>query len=159
MISMHSPSILFSISFYLAVALTVSTLIAERSEGLWDRSWVAGVSSSEILFSHVLTQFVAMCGQTALVLIFVLVVFKIPCNGSIFLAIGITMLQGMNGMCFGFVISAICESVHSAFPLAIGSFFPLLLLSGVIWPLEGMPTMLRWLPLHFHFKIYWTLDD
>ncbi|XP_037028450.1 ABC transporter G family member 20-like [Bradysia coprophila] len=139
------PGIVLTIIFFLAVALTATTLIVERAEGLWDRSWVAGVSSSEILFSQVITQFVAMCGQTALVLIFVLVVFRISCIGSTFLAIGITLLQGMNGMCFGFLISAICETEHSAFPLAIGSFYPIMLLSGVVWPIEGMPLILRYI--------------
>nr|BAM19380.1 ABC transporter [Papilio xuthus] len=63
-----APGVILTIVFFLAVALTSSALIVERMEGLLDRSWVAGVSPGEILFSHVVTQFVVMCGQTALVL-------------------------------------------------------------------------------------------
>lgn len=73
----------------------------ERMEGLLDRSWVAGVSPAEILFSHVITQFVVMCGQTALVLIFMLVVFDVECQGQIGWVIVLTILQGLCGMCFG----------------------------------------------------------
>jgi ABC-type polysaccharide/polyol phosphate export permease len=127
----------------LAVALTSSALIIERTEGLLDRSWVAGVSPGEILFSHVVTQFVVMCGQTALVLIFMILVFEVTNNGDIFLVISLTILQGLCGMCFGFVISAICELERNAIQLALGSFYPTLLLSGVIWPIEGMPFILR----------------
>lgn len=108
-----------------------------------DRSWVAGVTPFEILFSHVVTQFVVMCGQTALVLIFMIVVFEVTCNGDIFGVIVLTLLQGMCGMCFGFVISAICELERNAIQLALGSFYPTLLLSGVIWPIEGMPFILK----------------
>lgn len=97
----------------------------------------------EILFSHVITQFVVMCGQTALVLLFMLVVFEVSCEGDIFSVIMLTLLQGMCGMCFGFVISAICELERNAIQLALGSFYPTLLLSGVIWPIEGMPVVLR----------------
>lgn len=132
-----------SIVFFLAVALTSSALIIERTEGLLDRSWVAGVSPGEILFSHVVTQFVVMCGQTALVLVFMIVVFGVTCNGNIFLVVVLTLMQGMCGMCFGFVISAICELERNAIQLALGSFYPTLLLSGVIWPIEGMPILLR----------------
>lgn len=135
---------LFSIVFFLAVALTSSALIIERTEGLLDRSWVAGVSPSEILFSHVITQFVVMCGQTSLVLIFMLVVFGVTNNGDLFWVIVLTLLQGMCGMCFGFLISSICELERNAIQLALGSFYPTLLLSGVIWPIEGMPIVLRW---------------
>lgn len=89
------------IVFFLAVALTSSALIIERMEGLLDRSWVAGVSPGEILFSHVVTQFVVMCGQTALVLIFMILVFGVECKGDIGWVIVLTILQGLCGMCFG----------------------------------------------------------
>lgn len=84
-----------------------------------------------------------MCGQTALVLIFMILVFEITCNGDIFSVVVLTLLQGMCGMCFGFVISAICELERNAIQLALGSFYPTLLLSGVIWPIEGMPFILK----------------
>ncbi|KAL1494778.1 hypothetical protein ABEB36_010323 [Hypothenemus hampei] len=140
-----APGVILTIVFFLAVALTSSALIIERMEGLLDRSWVAGVSPGEILFSHVVTQFVVMCGQTALVLIFMILVFEVECKGDILMVIILTILQGLCGMCFGFVISAICELERNAIQLALGSFYPTLLLSGVIWPIEGMPTVLRYI--------------
>ncbi|XP_037950013.1 ABC transporter G family member 20-like isoform X1 [Teleopsis dalmanni] len=142
-----APGVILTIVFFLAVALTSSVLITERTEGLLDRSWVAGVMPGEILFSHVITQFVVMCGQTALVLIFMLVVFGVTNNGQLFWVIVLTLLQGMCGMCFGFLISSICELERNAIQLALGSFYPTLLLSGVIWPIEGMPVVLRYISL------------
>ncbi|XP_014273769.3 ABC transporter G family member 20 isoform X1 [Halyomorpha halys] len=140
-----APGVILTIVFFLAVALTSSALIIERMEGLLDRSWVAGVLPHEILFSHVICQFVVMCGQTALVLIFMILVFGVECKGDIFLVICLTILQGLCGMCFGFVISAVCELERNAIQLALGSFYPTLLLSGVIWPVEGMPIVLRYI--------------
>lgn len=142
-----APGVILTIVFFLAVALTSSALIIERMEGLLDRSWVAGVTPFEILFSHVVTQFVVMCGQTALVLIFMICVFKVECNGPLHWIVILTILQGLCGMCFGFVISAICELERNAIQLALGSFYPTLLLSGVIWPVEGMPIVLRYVSL------------
>ncbi|XP_045524939.1 ABC transporter G family member 23 isoform X3 [Pieris brassicae] len=139
-----APGVILTIVFFLAVALTSSALIVERTEGLLDRSWVAGVSPGEILFSHVVTQFVVMCGQTALVLIFMILVFGVKSNGNIAYVVMLTLLQGLCGMCFGFVISAACELERNAIQLALGSFYPTLLLSGVIWPIEGMPWILRY---------------
>ena len=46
-------------------------------------------------------------------------------------------------MSFGFLISSLCDSQAVAMQLSIGSFYPNLLLSGILWPLEGMPTYLR----------------
>ncbi|XP_012159848.1 ABC transporter G family member 23 isoform X3 [Ceratitis capitata] len=142
-----APGVILTIVFFLAVALTSSALIIERTEGLLDRSWVAGVTPSEILFSHVITQFVVMCGQTTLVLIFMLVVFGVTNNGDLFWVVVLTLLQGLCGMCFGFLISSVCELERNAIQLALGSFYPTLLLSGVIWPIEGMPIVLRYISL------------
>uniref|UniRef100_A0A0A1XFV5 ABC transporter G family member 20 n=1 Tax=Zeugodacus cucurbitae TaxID=28588 RepID=A0A0A1XFV5_ZEUCU len=142
-----APGVILTIVFFLAVALTSSALIIERTEGLLDRSWVAGVTPSEILFSHVITQFVVMCGQTTLVLIFMLVVFGVTNNGALGWVVVITLLQGLCGMCFGFLISSVCELERNAIQLALGSFYPTLLLSGVIWPIEGMPIVLRYISL------------
>ncbi|CAH0398024.1 unnamed protein product [Chilo suppressalis] len=139
-----APGVIITIVFFLAVALTSSALIVERAEGLLDRSWVAGVSPGELLFSHVVTQFAVMCGQTALVLIFMILVFGVENHGNIGHVITLTILQGLCGMCFGFVISAVCELERNAIQLALGSFYPTLLLSGVIWPVEGMPLFLRY---------------
>lgn len=127
----------------MAVALTASSLILERVEGLLDRSWVAGVSPGEVLFGHIATQFFVMCGQTALILLFMMLVFNVECVGSLALLIFLSLLQGLVGMTFGFVISALCEHERSALQVAMGSFYPTLLLSGVIWPIEGMPVFLR----------------
>ena len=46
-------------------------------------------------------------------------------------------------MSFGFLISSLCNSQAVAMQLSIGSFYPNLLLSGILWTLEGMPTSLR----------------
>ncbi|KAF4533241.1 hypothetical protein B566_EDAN005156 [Ephemera danica] len=123
-----APGVILTIVFFLAVALTSSALIIERMEGLLDRSWVA-----------------VMCGQTILVLVFMIGVFGVECRGEIGWVVVLTILQGLCGMCFGFVISAICELERNAIQLALGSFYPTLLLSGVIWPVEGMPCVLRYI--------------
>ena len=41
--------------------------------------------------------------------------------------------------------SALCDNEQDAIQLALGSFYPNLLLSGIIWPLEGMLPELRYI--------------
>nr|CAI5849593.1 unnamed protein product [Callosobruchus analis] len=142
-----APGVLLTIVFFLAVGLTATALIIERLDGLLNRAYVAGVTPSEILLSHVITQFIIMVGQTILALIFMIAVFKVDCIGSVALVISMTLLQGLCGMCFGFVISAVCSQERNAIQLALGSFYPAILLSGVMWPIEAMPVGLRYVSL------------
>lgn len=46
-------------------------------------------------------------------------------------------------MCYGYVISAACDVERTAIEIALGSFYPCIILSGVIWPVEGMHYILR----------------
>lgn len=43
----------------------------------------------------------------------------------------------------GFMVAVFCNTDTSATFMGLGSFFPLAMLSGMIWPLEGMHWILR----------------
>jgi len=140
-----APGVLLSISFLAAVALTALAFVMERKEGLLERSLVAGVTSFEFLLSHVLTQLLVLVVQIFLLLIFTFLVFEIPSEGPFIWVILLTILQGCCGMAYGLMISAICREENSATMLALGSFYPNLLLSGTVWPVQAMPAVMRYI--------------
>ncbi len=131
-------------------------------EGLLDRSWIAGVLPSEVLISHVVTQFLILLGQTAITLVFILLVFGIPCKGPVGWLIGLTLLQGTAGMCYGeqpkligrldshlpvalcspgLLLSTLFTDLATSMQMAIGSFYPCLLLSGEYCTVISVGTM------------------
>ena len=169
-----APGVILSITYFMAVGMTSLAFVLERKEGLLDRSWVAGVTATEVMVSHVVCQFVVMLAQVCLVLVFMIYVFEVPARGPMVWIVTLTLMQGICGMAFGLVISALCDNEQAreakfpcrilydmnvetessvplqikfqdAIQLALGSFYPNLLLSGIIWPLEGMPQVLRYL--------------
>ncbi|TRY83807.1 hypothetical protein DNTS_035375 [Danionella cerebrum] len=113
-----TPGAVLSITFYLAVGLTALSFVLERKEGLLDRCWVAGVSSLETMLAHLFSQLFVISVQIVLLLIFILLVFNIPNEGSLALVISLIVLQGVTGISF-----------------------------GVIWPVECIPYPLRYLSL------------
>jgi len=140
-----APGVILSITYFMAVGLTALSFILERKEGLLERSWVAGVTATEVMFAHVVAQCAVMIVQVALVLVFMIYVFGVPAEGPMVWVVCLTLLQGLCGMAFGLVVSALCDNEQDAIQLALGSFYPNLLLSGIIWPLEGMLPELRYL--------------
>ncbi|XP_013876908.1 ABC transporter G family member 23 [Austrofundulus limnaeus] len=142
-----TPGAVLSISFYLAVGLTALSFVLERKEGLLDRCWVAGVSSMETMLAHLFSQLFVISVQIILMLLFILLVFKIPNEGSLALVIVLIVLQGVSGISFGLVISAAIDDEQSANQAALGIFYPNLILSGIIWPVECIPYPLRYLSL------------
>lgn len=139
-----APGVLLSIAFLAAVALTAIALVQERKEGSLERSLVAGVSSTEFIMSHVFTQLLVLHVQIFLLLIFTFLVFEIPSRGPFFWVVLLTLLQSSCGMAFGLMISAMTKEETSATMLALGSFYPNLLLSGTVWPTQAMPDAMRY---------------
>ncbi|KAK7080025.1 hypothetical protein SK128_016282 [Halocaridina rubra] len=142
-----APGVILTITYFMAVGLTALSFITERKEGLLDRSWVAGVQSSEVMLAFLVTQMFVMLVQIALILVFMFPVFDIPCEGSMAWVVLLTILQGFCGMTFGLMVSAVSNDENTAIMMALGIFYPLILLSGIVWPVEGMPDALRYISL------------
>ncbi|CAH2059222.1 unnamed protein product, partial [Iphiclides podalirius] len=138
------PGVILTIIFFLAVALTSGSMLAERNEGILERSLVSGLTGTEILFAHVVVQMIVMIIQTVVVLLLGFVVFGLTINGPVGWVIVLTLITGLCGMTFGFVVSCICDTERTATYLALGSFLPMMLLCGIIWPVEGMHNVLQW---------------
>ncbi len=58
-----APGVILSITYFMAVGLTALSFILERKEGLLERSWVAGVTATEVMLAHVVAQFAVMIVQ------------------------------------------------------------------------------------------------
>ncbi|XP_066145977.1 ABC transporter G family member 20 [Euwallacea fornicatus] len=140
-----APGVILTIIFFMAVALTSGSMLLERNEGILERSLVNGITGTEILFSQVITQFVVMLGQTSMVLAFAFPVFQLTQNGNWILLFTLTLLGGVCGMGFGFVVACACDTERSATYLALGSFLPIVMLCGIIWPIEAMSPYLSWM--------------
>ncbi|KAK3921289.1 ABC transporter G family member 23 [Frankliniella fusca] len=139
-----APGVILTIIFFLSVALTSGAMLIERNEGILERSLVSGITGTEILFSHVVTQFSVMCGQTIMVLAFAFVTV-VEVNGGVGWVTLLTVLTGLCGMCFGFVVSCAVDNERNATYMALGSFLPIVMLCGIIWPVEGMHYILKFI--------------
>eukprot|EP00095_Tigriopus_kingsejongensis_P012232 snap_masked-scaffold87_size395581-processed-gene-0.5 protein:Tk12232 transcript:snap_masked-scaffold87_size395581-processed-gene-0.5-mRNA-1 annotation:"abc transporter g family member 20-like" len=144
------PGIVLLITYFMALGLTALSFIVEQNEGILNRNWVAGVTPSELMLAHVGAQFSVMTVQTVLMLLYVIFVFQIPTTGSLALITILTILQGFCGMANGLLVSALSRSEEMGIYLCLATFFPNMTLSGIFWPLEGMPMWMQsiawWLP-------------
>jgi len=139
-----APGVVLTIAFLATVALTALAFVMERKDGILERILVSGVTPFEFLMSHVVTQLCVIVVQVALLLIFTFLVFDIPSRGPFIWVIALTMAQAICGMQYGLLISSLCESETAATMMALGSFYPNLLLSGTVWPTQAMPEIMRY---------------
>uniref|UniRef100_A0A1A9X055 Uncharacterized protein n=1 Tax=Glossina brevipalpis TaxID=37001 RepID=A0A1A9X055_9MUSC len=151
-----APGVIMTMVFFLATLMTASVFISERLDGIWDRSLVAGVSTTQMLWAHLFTQLIVMVIQSTEVIVFVGLVFDTYNKGSTVLLIFLLSLNSFCGMLFGLLISVWCKSHIEANFSATGAFYPMIILCGLLWPLEGMPTYLRKIVVFFPFTLSTT---
>ena len=53
------------------------------------------------------------------------------------------VVSQLSGMTFGLMLSMICNTRDQVVPAGMGAFFVTLLTSGVLWPIEGMPSGIK----------------
>nr|AIN44125.1 ABC protein subfamily ABCH [Laodelphax striatellus] len=138
-----SPAVVIVFEFYLPMMFTVGVIIQEKVAGILERSMAAGLTALEIVAAHSIVQAVVLCVQTAVMIIVMYHVFDSPFVGDFYWTTGLLLLQGVCGMCYGFLVSVSSDSMTTASMLGLGSFFPLSLTSGMVWPQEGMHTILK----------------
>ncbi|XP_071626508.1 ABC transporter G family member 20 isoform X2 [Temnothorax longispinosus] len=140
-----TPPYILTLIFFLATTISTTLIITERLEGVWDRSVVQGVRTEEIVLSHIVIQSFIIIIHTIIILLLFFPIWGLECKGSIFVTTVLIFLNGFSGLMYGFIISVACKNHTMAHYCSAGSFFPLIILNGALWPLEGMPKMLRWL--------------
>ncbi|KAF4531411.1 hypothetical protein B566_EDAN009653 [Ephemera danica] len=137
------PGTLITIVYFLGVALTSFAVLADRLEGIWDRTVVAGATGYELLASHGILQTIVVLVQATETIIISFIIFKVENFGSLWIVSLIVCLEGICGMVFGLLISVLCKDVRSADIISMGSVVPVYMICGVLWPVEGIPTPLR----------------
>ncbi|KAI2474062.1 ATP binding cassette (ABC) protein subfamily G member, 23-like [Diabrotica virgifera virgifera] len=164
------PACLITIMFFMGSMMTSQIIITDRHEGVWDRSIVAGVTSLEITLTHIVLQASVCVIQAVEALLVAYLYYQHEFMGNMLLMFFLIYLSGICGISCGLWISVVSVNHLVANLVITGMFFPMMLLCGFMWPIEGMPSALRFIskcspvtiPIESFrnvFKKGWTLDN
>ncbi|XP_053695189.1 ABC transporter G family member 20 [Sabethes cyaneus] len=148
-----APGVVMTMIFFLATLITATIFITDRLEGVWDRTLVAGITALELLLAHIITQTSIMLLQCVEIILLATFVFDVQNQGSNVTVVGLLMLLGFAGMLYGLLISIFCDAHSTANFMATGSFYPMIIMCGILWPLEGMPKYLQYFAYCFPFTV------
>jgi ABC-type multidrug transport system permease subunit len=68
---------MISIIFFSAIGLTALIFVVEKKEGLLERSWIAGVTTVEVMLAHIIVKFFIQFIQIILMVVFADVIFQV----------------------------------------------------------------------------------
>ncbi len=127
------------------VLFTAIAIVRERERGNLELLIATPVQSAELMLGKILPYIAIGYVQISLILGLGFLLFDLPIRGSLaelYLAAGGFVVASLS---LGLLFSTLAASQFQAFQMSFTSFLPQIMLSGYMFPFEGMPRPAQWL--------------
>jgi len=127
------------------VIFTAGAIVRERERGNLELLITTPIRSWELMAGKLLPYVLIGLVQTTLVLVLGAVLFDVPINGRLVDLYGAAVLFIAATLTLGLVVSTFAQTQFQAFQLAFATMLPSILLSGFMFPFDGMPPLAQWI--------------
>ena len=140
------PGVMALVLFLISVLMTSVSIVKEKESGTMEVLLVSPLNSATILLSKTIPYLFLSIINLITILLLSYFALKVPINGSLILLISISILFIFLSLSLGMLISTLVQTQETAIIISgIGLMLPVLLLSGMIFPISNMPVLLQWL--------------
>jgi ABC-2 type transport system permease protein len=150
------PALIGVILSMTMVLFTSGAIVRERERGNLELLIATPLSSLELMVGKLLPYMVIGLIQTSIILLVGLALFDVPVVGHLLDLYAAALLFILSTLGLGLFVSTLAQTQFQAFQLAFVTLLPSILLSGFMFPFEGMPRVVQWiaqvLPLT-HFNV------
>jgi len=121
------------------IMFTAVAIVRERERGNLELLITTPVRSSELMLAKVMPYVVIGLIQVTLVLLLGSLVFDVPLRGTLLDVYAVSLLFIIANLALGLVISTLVQTQFQAMQLTFFILLPSVLLSGFMFPFDGMP--------------------
>jgi ABC-2 type transport system permease protein len=155
------PGVIGMILYAIAAILTASSVVRERERGTIEQLIVTPIRPWELIVGKLMPYVILGFFNTIEVLAFGHWWFGMPIRGDLGLILLLSVVFLITGLGIGLFASTIANTQQEAMLTVWMTLLPSIFLSGFFFPLEAMPTVLRWLsylmPLRYYLVIIRSL--
>jgi ABC-2 type transport system permease protein len=138
------PGLIVLVMTLIGAFLTALVMAREWERGTLEALFVTPVRATEILLGKIVPYFAVGLIALMLCLIAAKVLFFVPLRGSLLLLLFASMLYLLVALGIGLLISSATKNQFLASQIAlVASFLPALMLSGFLFDLRSLPTVVR----------------
>jgi len=127
------------------VLFTAIAIVRERERGNLELLINTPVRTSELMVAKVAPYVVIGLIQVTIILFVGIYLFNMPLRGSLLDVYWAALLFIAASLALGLLISTLAKTQFQAMQLTIFTFLPSILLSGFMFPFDGMPKAARWI--------------
>lgn len=127
------------------VLFTAVALVRERERGNLELLITTPIRGLELMLGKILPYIFIGYVQATIIMVLGVALFGVPIQGSLAdFAVGVGLFI-VSILTLGLLISTLAKNQFQAFQMTFMSFLPQMLLSGFMFPFDGMPQPARWL--------------
>ena len=142
-IDSFAPGIIGLAVLMVTTILSVIIIVREKAGGMLERLFSTPLKASEFVLGQALALAVIALAQSTVVLVAALLLFQVQVVGNLALAFLFLLLFAVGNQGLGILLSASARNELQAIQFVPLILFPSLLLTGVFFPLEAIPTAFR----------------
>jgi ABC-2 type transport system permease protein len=151
------PGLIGALLMQTTITAMAVSVVREREKGTLEALIVSPIRRWELLLGKIIPNLVVAYGQMTMALIVAHYVFDVPIRGSLTLLYVLAAAFMLGTLGIGIFLSAVSRTVPQAMQLTFLTFLPSIYLSGLLFPIEGMPVVAQYLsaviPLTYFLRI------
>jgi ABC-2 type transport system permease protein len=133
------PGLLAIILTMTMILFTATAIVREKERGNLELLITTPVRSMELMLGKIIPYILIGLLQMVIILALGHLVFAVPINGQPLQIVGATLLFIAASLTLGLIISTIAHTQLQAMQMTVFILLPSILLSGFLFPYEGMP--------------------
>jgi len=127
------------------ILFTAVGIVRERERGNLELLITTPVRTTELMLAKILPYIFIGLIQVTLILAVGDLLFKVPIRGALLNAYAVALVFIVANLALGLMISTVAQSQFQAMQLTFFILLPSILLSGFMFPFDGMPAPARWI--------------
>lgn len=140
------PGIMGMIFILICAIMTSVSIVSEKENGTMDLLLISPVRPGTVILGKLIPYFILSCTILAVMLIISYTVLELPLSPSIINVILLSIIYIILSLSIGLLVSTVVDTQLTALIVsAVVFMLPVIMLSGMIFPIDNMPVVLQWL--------------
>ena len=140
------PAIMGMLLMLICAMMTSISIVREKEKGTMEVLLVSPVRPLMVIIAKAVPYLVLAFGILITILLMARFVLDVPLAGSLFWILAVSTLYILLALSLGLLISNVAQTQLVALLMsAMVLLMPVVMLSGMLFPVESMPTILQWI--------------
>lgn len=140
------PGVMGLILILICALMTSVGIVKEKEMGTMEILLVSPMKPVYIILAKAIPYLLLSIVNVATIFFLSYFLLGVPIAGSLTLLVAVSILYALVSLCLGLLISTIADTQQAAMLIsAMVLMLPVILLSGMMFPIENMPDILQWI--------------